>query len=128
MAQYLTQEWLDRRQELAAGLPERAGVTATVQHVVPGAPEGEVRYVTEIEDGRIVGGSLGSADEATVTLTTKYPDAVAVATGEADLNALFMQGRMKVAGATGPTLAVIALSQDDAHRALTAELAADTAF
>ena len=33
-AAHLTQEWLDLRRELSAGLPERAGASARLQHVV----------------------------------------------------------------------------------------------
>ena len=40
MAAFLSPEWLELQREAAADLPERPGVSATVQHVVTGGPAG----------------------------------------------------------------------------------------
>ena len=41
---------------------------------------------------------LGKLDDAEVTLTTGYDDAVKIQKGELDANAAFMQGKVKVTG------------------------------
>jgi predicted lipid carrier protein YhbT len=92
---------------------------------VAGAPGGELRYGTVLADGRVVGGDVTDAD-ADVTLTLKHADALGALRGELDLNALFMQGRMKVAGPTGPLLDVLAYAQTDPVQQARAALAADT--
>jgi predicted lipid carrier protein YhbT len=125
MAKYLSQEWLDRLVELGSGLPA-AGVTARVQHVVPGSPDGEVRYVVSLREGRVVEATLGGDDDADVSYTTPYPSAVKLLTGEADANAEFMAGRAKVTGSTGTLLTVLALTGTEAFAALRDDLAAAT--
>ena len=54
VAKYLTQEWLDLQRELATTFPEKPGVSARMQYVVTGGPDGDVAYYTVIDDGRIV--------------------------------------------------------------------------
>ena len=74
---YLSQAWLDRQRELVGALPERPGATATVLHVVSGAPAGEVRFTHAIVDGRLTAAARRRFLGAEVTLTATYPDAVA---------------------------------------------------
>jgi putative sterol carrier protein len=128
MAAFLTQEWLDLQRALADGLPERPGATARLQIVVTGAPGGEVAYVQAIEDGRLVEGTLGKDAAADVTLTQTHADAVAIAKGELDANAAYMQGRVKVVGNVGSLMAVMPLTQSAEYQALVADLAAQTEF
>ncbi|HET7720137.1 MAG TPA: SCP2 sterol-binding domain-containing protein, partial [Acidimicrobiales bacterium] len=106
MATILTQAWLDEQREAAAGLPARPGVSARLQHVVTGAPGGEARYVTVIEDGRITEAALGDDPDADLVLTQSFADAERLASGELDLSAAFMQGRVKVVGDIGTFLAL----------------------
>lgn len=126
MPKYLSPEWLARSRELGAGLPEAPGVTAIVEHVVPGSPDGEVRYVVSYVDGRIAEATFGGTADVDVSLTTKYPDAVKIAAGELGANEAFMSGRTKVAGSTGKLLDVLALTVTPAYDTFRAELAADT--
>lgn len=126
MAKYLSQEWLDLHQELGARLPEVKGVTAQVEQVVPGSPEGEVRYVVSYRDGRVVGATAGTADDPDVTLTTNYLDTVKLLKGDLDANAAFMSGRTKVVGSTGRLLGVLALAGTPGYEAFREELAAVT--
>ena len=120
MAGYLSPEWFAAGLAAGAELPERPGASAVVQHVVAGGPEGEVRYVTRVVDGRVVEHGPGSVDEPDATLTTPHADGLAIATGELDANAAFMQGRIKTAGRTGPLLTLLAVLQAPAWRKGTA--------
>lgn len=124
--EFLSQEWLDLQLALAGDLPERPGATARLQMVVTGAPGGDVRYVQVLEDGRLVACALGSDDTADVTLTQPYADAVAIATGELDASAAFMQGRVKVVGDMGRLMAVMPLTQSREYQAVLAAVAAQT--
>ena len=54
---------------VGATCPSGPGATARVQHVVTGAPDGEVRYVHAIVDGRTAELALGDDDDAEVTFT-----------------------------------------------------------
>ena len=126
MAKYLSPEWLELHRELGADLPEVSGVTALVEQVVPGSPDGEVRYGLSYADGRVVEATLGAVDDPDVSLTTKYPDAVKLLRGELDANAAFMSGRTKVAGSTGKLLAMLALTGSPGYEAFRTELAAAT--
>jgi putative sterol carrier protein len=126
VASYLSQEWLDLQRQATAGLPERPGVSARLQHVVTGAPGGEARYYTVIEDGRITEAALGDDADADLVLTQTYADGVLIGTGELDVNAAFMQGRLKVVGDIGRLLALQPLTQSADYRAAVAEVAAST--
>ena len=125
---YLSQEWLDRQRSLVAALPERPGATARVQHVIGGAPDGEVRFSLAIVDGRCTDASLGDDPAAEVTLTQTYPDALQIAQGALDANAAFMQGRVKVVGDMGKVMALMPLTDSDEYRAALADLAAQTDY
>jgi predicted lipid carrier protein YhbT len=125
---HLSQAWLDRQRELLGALPERPGATATVQHVVSGTPDGEVRYAHTIVDGRLTAAMLGSDPAAEVTLTETYADAVLIARGELDGNVAFMQGRVKVVGDMGKVMALMPLTDSAEYRRALAELAAHTTF
>lgn len=126
MPKYLSEEWLDLHQELGSRLPEIEGVTAVVEQVVPGSPEGEVRYAVSYRDGQVVAATPGAADDPDVSLTTKYVDAVKLLNGDLDANAEFMSGRMKVAGSTGKLLGVLALQKTPGYEAFRKELAEAT--
>src|SRR5687767_10812419 len=98
MAKYLTQDWLDEARELAKTQPERPGASATMQYVVSGGPEGEIRYYWVLQDGKLLESQLGKIDDPELTLTLSYEDSVLVQKGELDPNAAFMQGRLKATG------------------------------
>jgi len=125
---YLSQAWLDLQCDLVGALPERPGATATVQHVVSGAPDGEIRWTEQIVDGRLTVATLGDDPNAEVTLTQTYADAVEIARGELDANAAFMQGRVKVVGDMGKVMALMPLTDSDEYRAAIAKLAGRTVF
>lgn len=126
MVAFLSQEWLDLQASLSTDLPERPGVSASLQFVVTGTPAGEVAYVLTIADGHLAAAALGRSDDADVTLTESFSDAVAIARGELDLHVGFMQGRVKFVGDMGALMAVLPLTQSRDYQALLASVAAAT--
>ena len=107
---FLSEEWV-----AAAGTSSvpavEGGFTGRVQHAVTGGPDGDVKFVVTWTDGRPTNAEVGVDSDAEVSLTLPFADAVGVAQGDLDLNSLFMQGQMKVAGPTGPLLQFLAATQ-----------------
>jgi putative sterol carrier protein len=128
MAKYLTQEWLDMQRELAQEFPERPGATARMQYVVTGAPGGDVKYFTVIENGKITDNQLGEDADAEFTLSSTYDDSVRVLKGELDANAAFMQGKMKVAGNMGKLMSLMPLTQSQEYQDIQAKVAEQTEY
>jgi putative sterol carrier protein len=126
MAKYLTQEWLDLQKDLAQDFPERPGATARMQYLVTGTPDGDVRYFTIIENGKIVENTLGDDPETEFTLSQTYDDSVRILNGELDANAAFMQGRMKVVGNMGKLMSLMPLTQSAEYKAILAKVAEQT--
>jgi putative sterol carrier protein len=107
MAKFLSQEWAD---EVLSALnasddvkSATKGVQLCIQQVVTGAPDGDTSYWTKFDDGS-VSGSVGDASDADVTITQEYETAVAMAKGELNAQAAFMQGKLKVTGNMGKLL------------------------
>jgi predicted lipid carrier protein YhbT len=113
---YLSTEWLDEAIDPAAEALAAQGGSGTIGRIVTGAPDGEARFTARIADGAVVY-EPGLADEVDLSLTDTYANAVALLTGEADANALFMRGRTKVAGSTRVLLDLLAATASDAYRA-----------
>jgi putative sterol carrier protein len=128
VAKYLTQEWLDESRELAKDQPERAGASAKMQYVVTGGPDGDVKYYWVLEDGKLLESQLGEIADADFTLTSTYDDSVAIAKGELDANAAFMQGTMKVTGNMGKLMQLMPLTMSPEYQALGEKIRAITEF
>jgi putative sterol carrier protein len=128
VAKYLTQEWLDESRELAKDQPERAGASAKMQYVVTGAPDGDVKYYWVLEDGKLLESQLGEIADADFTLTSTFDDSVAIAKGELDANAAFMQGKMKVTGNMGKLMQLMPLTMSPEYQALGEKIRAITEF
>jgi putative sterol carrier protein len=128
VAKYLTQEWLDESRELAKDQPERAGASAKMQYVVTGAPDGDVKYYWVLEDGKLLESQLGEIADADFTLTSTFDDSVAIAKGELDANAAFMQGKMKVTGNVGKLMQLMPLTMSPEYQALGEKIRAITEF
>ncbi len=126
MAAFLSKEWLDLYRSAHVDLPERPGVSGTLQIVVAGTPDGDVSYTQRIEDGRVIEATLAADGEPDVVLTHGHADAVAIARGELSLPVGFMQGRVKMVGSTGALMALLPVLQSDEHRAAVAAVAAQT--
>jgi putative sterol carrier protein len=110
VAKWLSQDWLDESTRLAESQPERPGATARLQYVITGGPDGEVKYYWIVEDGHLVENRLGELADAEVTLTETYDDAMRMQKGELDVNAAFMQGRIKVDGDVGKLMALLPIT------------------
>jgi putative sterol carrier protein len=125
---FLSQEWLDEARALAQDQPERPGASATMQFVVAGGPDGDITYYWVIENGRLNEAALGQLPDAEVTLTTSYPDSVAIQKGELDANAAFMQGKTKVTGDMAKLMQLMPLTMSPEYRALQDTVRARTEF
>jgi len=118
VAKYLTQEWLDQGRELAKDQPERPGSSAKMQYVVTGGPDGDIKYYWVLENGKLLESQLGEIADPDFTMTSSWDDSVAIAKGELDANAAFMQGKMKVAGNTGKLMQLLPLTMSPEYKAL----------
>jgi putative sterol carrier protein len=118
MAKYLSQEWLDESRALAQDQPERPGASAKMQYAVSGGPDGDVKYYWVLENGKLLESQLGEIAGADFTMSMTFDDSVAIAKGELDANAAFMQGRMKVAGNMGKLMALMPLTMSPEYKAL----------
>ena len=127
MVELLSPEWVALHGEVLAGLPEVPGATARLQHLVGSGKGGEVAYTVAFVDGRVVEATLGRDDDgADCTFLESPADAAAIAAGELDLHAAFMQGRVKMTGDMGRFMAVLETTQGEPYRAALAQVAAAT--
>jgi putative sterol carrier protein len=110
MAKWLSQEWLDESTRLAADQPVRPGATARLQYVITGGPEGDVAYYWVVEEGKLVDNRLGVLEDADVTLTETYDDAMRMQKGDLDANAAFMQGKVEVTGDVAKLLSLLPIT------------------
>lgn len=120
MAKYLTQEWLDENVRLAASVPDRPGVGASMQFRVTNMPgrAPDCWYSWQIDEGRVREAALGQVPDPDLTVTISYADSRLVHEGELDPNVAFMQGRLKVAGDNAKLMAVLRLAADAGQKAL----------
>ena len=128
MAKYLSQDWLDTARALGADQPERPGASCRLNVVVSGGPSGEVSAYWVLHNGRVSESHLGALDDAEVTVTAAWQDAVRIAEGELDLNAAFMQGRVKATGNMAKLMALLPLTATPECRDLQQRVRAVTEF
>ncbi|MHB8463489.1 MAG: SCP2 sterol-binding domain-containing protein [Acidimicrobiales bacterium] len=128
MAKYLTQEWLDETRALGADQPERPGATVRMNWVVTGGPAGDVSYYWVLENGKLLESSLGTLEDAEVTLSSSYEDSVKQINGELDANAAFMQGRVKVTGNMAKLMSLLPLTNSPEYKELGEKIRAITDF
>ena len=128
MAKFLSQEYMDVQKKLSEGQPERPGTSARMQYVVTGGPDGDIRYHWVLENGKLLEAALGDVDDAEVTLTQSYEDAVKIAKGELDPNAAFMQGRIKVTGNMQKLMQLMPLTNAPEYKELQKDLRSQTEF
>jgi hypothetical protein len=126
MTALLTPEWIGLALEVAADAPglDRPGLDARIRCEVTGGDDGDVVVGWILRDGR-PGPDDGATGLPEVTLTVTADDAVAVVRGELDPNVAFMQGRLKVAGAMEPVLAMLARAGTPPVRELLGSLAGE---
>ncbi len=112
MTTWLSPPWFDQVLALAASLPERPGLSARIQEQITGGPDGDLSCYWEVVDGHPTAAAVGVIDDPDVTWTLSWSDAAAVHTGALDPNVAFMQGRMKVVGSMGVTLALLPAARE----------------
>ena len=128
MPKYLTQEWLDEARELAKDQPERPGASTSIQYVVTGGPDGEIKYYWVLENGKLLESQLGEIADPEITMTSTYEDSVKIQQGELDANAAFMQGRMKVAGNMGKLMSLMPLTMSPEYKVTQEKIRAVTDY
>lgn len=129
MEKYLSQEWLDMGRKLADETqPERPGATATMQYVVLGAPEGDVKYYWVLENGHLLESKRGELPDPEITLTQVYEDAMRVQKGELDATAAVMQGKVKITGDMGKLMALMPITNSEEYRDLMKMILENTEF
>lgn len=128
---FLSRDWLALACQLFGKLPTRPGASARLQHVVGGAPGGDVVLELTFEDGRLVRGDIAPGPvpdpDAALTITTTYPDTQLLVSGDLDLSVAVMQGRAKVAGAMDRLFAILPVMRTPEFRAALATLDERTA-
>ncbi len=128
MSKWLSQEWFDEARALGADQPDRPGASARMQYEITGGPDGDVQYYWVLEDGHLIESTRGVLDDAEVTLTVTWADAVAIQKSELDANVAFMQGKVKVAGNMGIVLALLPITNAPEYRDLQRRIAEITEF
>jgi predicted lipid carrier protein YhbT len=128
MPKYLTQEWLDEARRLAKDQPERPGASTSIQYVVTGGPDGDIKYYWVLENGKLLESQLGEIADAEITMTSTYEDSVKIQQGELDPNAAFMQGRMKVTGNMGKLMSLMPLTMSPEYKATQEKIRAVTEY
>ncbi|HET7490175.1 MAG TPA: SCP2 sterol-binding domain-containing protein [Acidimicrobiales bacterium] len=104
VATFLSPAWFDQVNEAAradGGLrAATAGARVTVQQVVTGGPDGDVRYWLELDDGavRVVAGTAPSPD---ATVTQSWDTAAAVRAGRLRIEEALAAGHIRLAGDLG---------------------------
>ncbi len=123
---YLSEEWLAATKAQAEGQAERPGVSVRMAYVVTGAPDGDVKWYTIIENGILTEAEFGELEGAEVILSRSYDDAKKIDKGDLDANAAFMQGRIKVSGTQGiaKLMQLMPLTNDPTYKQMQADLAA----
>jgi putative sterol carrier protein len=128
MATFLAEEWLDLQSTTAADLPAESGVSATIQYIVNGAPDGNVTYTIRVEDGRVVEAALGKDVAGDLTFTISYEGAQRLARGDLETGAAFMQGGLKVEGDMAKLIPLLELMHRADYRDYVARIADQTQF
>ena len=101
-------EWIAAFNEAVAGLEPDAGASFRMLQVVRGGPEGTLRIVLSVHEGRVALERVQDAEPASqdaepappveVTVSMQFDDALALAQGELDPARLLAAGRVRVRG------------------------------
>lgn len=115
MAELLSSDWLSAVERALAGRSgagrDEGPVVVQVAVTAPKAPDARW-WVRCAPEGVTVGGGTGT-EEAAVTVSVGRQDLVALLDGSLPVDVGFMQGRVKVDGATAPVLALLAWTAGD---------------
>ena len=119
-------EWA-REWQRTEGASTLRGTLALLPSVT-GGPDGDIKYYWVLENGKISQSQLGRLDDAEVTLTTGYADALKIQKGELDANAAFMQGKVKVTGNMAKVMSLLPITNSPEYKQLQTEISAITEF
>ena len=97
MARYLSPEWFEEVNAAARQRQSTETARLTLQQVVTGGPDGDVRYWVRLADGAVAAG-LGEAEAPDATISQSYDTAVAVITGAARVQTVRMTGDIRLSG------------------------------
>ena len=100
MARYLSPEWFDDLNAAARKRPQEGPARParlSLQQVVTGSPDGEVRYWVRLDDGRVSAG-LGEAESPDAVISQSYDTAVGVVKGDIRVQTALMSGEIRLAG------------------------------
>ena len=125
---WLSSEWFAETFKMSATQPERPGATARIQYVIEGGPSGAIKYYWLVENGKLTESKLGEIDDAEITLTQSYDDAMKIQKLQLDANAAFMQGRLKVDGNIGKLMSLLPVTSSAEYRQLQKEILEVTDF
>lgn len=98
---FLSPEWVEAFDEAVAGcaglVEAFGGVELSIEHLVRGAPGGEVRFHVEVRRGaaRV---RAGPASGPTVTAVSEYRVALAIHRGETSAERALAEGGLKLSG------------------------------
>jgi hypothetical protein len=121
VARFLSDAWFDEVAE--AGAPgDRPGLS--LQQVVTGGPDGEVRYHVRVGQGSATI-HRGQSPRPDVSFTEDYATAAAVARGELTVQVALLDGRIAVAGNFA---ALVARQEELASDPIPAAVRAATTF
>lgn len=111
MAELLSPDWLSAAERALAGrLPAGRPGVAVVQVAVTSPKAPDTRWWVQCAPDRVAVGLGLAGDEPTVSVSLSRSDLGALLDGSMALDVGFMQGRVKVEGATAPVLALLAWS------------------
>jgi putative sterol carrier protein len=85
---------------------------------VTGGSDGDIKYYWVLENGKLLESKLGELADAEVTMTQTYDDAMKIQQGELDVNAAFMQGRIKVTGNMAKLMSLMPLTNAPEYKEL----------
>ena len=126
VAAFLSESWLSEVTKLINELPPRPGLTATMQVIVEGAPDGKIQLLFSYDDGKVTEAGFGRNKDADIELIVSHERALGLAADELDLRVLFMAGDIKVSGAYGPFLRLLESTVTPDHAAMREQVGAIT--
>jgi putative sterol carrier protein len=120
---WLSEAWFALVRPELDGIEGPPSLTGTVRLDVTGGAGGDVAGHLEFAGGHLVDAGPGPSDRADAVLSVSEEDAEAILAGRLDPSVAFMRGRLKVSGAMGPVIDLLALSATDGARARRARVA-----
>ena len=81
-----------------------------------------------IQNGRLVETAQGQDEQAEITLTTAYDDAIAMLKGDLQATSAFMTGKVKVSGNTVKMMSMMPVANSPEFKEMQVKLAEQTDF